>query len=80
MEGKPIRTEEPPELLAEMHAHVGLCRHCGGIVKMARSQETGKLMPDSCHCFFCGQRYFMEIADIDAWEAEQWDQKATVWQ
>lgn len=74
-----LRHEEPVELLPSMEGHCGTCRHCGGVVKMRRSHEDGSLLPEQCHCFGCGQRYRMEVIDIEAWEADQWLQKARKW-
>lgn len=73
-----IRSEEPAEELGGMHAHCGRCNYCTGVVKMERSEVDGKLLPERCFCFGCGQRYFMKIEeeDLTAWEIEQWDQKA----
>jgi hypothetical protein len=71
-----IRVSHPVEKLESMTAHSGDCSHCQGIVKMERDRQTFKLRPDRCRCFLCGQGYYMEIADIDAWERLQWKQKA----
>ena len=71
----PLRNREPSELLDAMHAHKGACTHCKGPVKMVLHPATYEPMPSNCICLFCGQRYYMEIADIDAWELEQWRQK-----
>ena len=70
-----LRCNEPRELLREMHAHKGVCTHCNGAVKMMRHYRSMKLMSHRCQCLFCGQRYYMEISDIDASELEQWRQK-----
>lgn len=76
---KMTRVNEPAELLEEMVAHVGECKHCGGIVKMMRKLETYALDPNACFCLYCGQPYFMEIENLYAWEMEQWKQKDTGW-
>lgn len=72
-----LRVNEEPELLKEMLAHSGECKYCGtnGLVKMVRDKDTFRLKPDQCYCVVCGQRYYMEIADLDAWELKQWQQK-----
>ena len=70
-----IRVNEPPERI-EMVAHSGECKYCGGVVKMTRDMNTGKLQPDNCYCLMCGQRYFVEInGSIKEWEIKQWMQK-----
>jgi hypothetical protein len=71
-----MRGNETPEKLNEMTAHEGKCRHCGSAVKMSRSKfYPYRLRPDCCFCILCGQRYWMEIENIKAWEREQWKQK-----
>jgi transcription elongation factor Elf1 len=65
-----------PMKLDSMYAHEGKCVLCGEIVKMLRHSITHRLKPDACYCLHCGQAYYMEIPDIDAWEVEQWNQKA----
>lgn len=62
--------------LDKMVAHVGKCEVCGReLVKMPRD-TNGKLLPQNCWCLACGQRYFMEIPNLEEWEHEQWKQKA----
>ena len=69
-------TKEPILKLESMHAHSGECVVCqNGIVKMMRDAGTFRLRPDWVSCLNCGQRYFMEIHDLDAWELQQWQQK-----
>lgn len=75
MEKLGTRRNEPPEKLEEMFAHEGICRYCNGPVKMWRDQKTLVLLPELCFCIVCSQKYFMEIDDLEAWEAEQWRQK-----
>lgn len=72
----PLRISEPPEFLAEMKAHKGVCKYCEfEFVKMPRDPRTGDLLPDKCWCIVCGQRYFMKIENIQVWELLQWKQK-----
>jgi hypothetical protein len=69
-----FRTEQPSEPIT-FHAHAGTCRYCvEGIVKMRRDPWTLALLPDQCRCLQCGQPYHVEVADLAAWEAEQWRQ------
>jgi hypothetical protein len=75
MENHIRRFNQPPEELASMYAHKGTCVHCGGMVKMLRDSKTGKINPDQCFCFGCGQHYYMLIDDIENWEKTQWEQK-----
>jgi hypothetical protein len=72
------RYKEPPEQLNEMHAHEGQCRYCKNVVKMYRDSVTYKLKPKECQCILCGQYYYMDIPDLDAWEKEQWQQKTSM--
>lgn len=70
-----IRVNEPSEEI-EMVAHSGVCKYCGGIVKMMRDTATFKLQPDNCHCLLCGQRYHVDVkGSIHEWELRQWGQK-----
>lgn len=75
MERLEIRLNKSPEHLKEMTAHTGKCVHCAGPVKMPRGKKM-ELLPEYCWCIQCGQRYFMKIDDINAWEIKQWEQKA----
>jgi len=71
------RFKEVPQKLNEMFAHEGKCTICGGPVKMYRDSNTYKLKPSECQCLHCGQYYYMEIENIDAWEKQQWQQKTS---
>lgn len=72
----PVRVHEKPERLDSMTAWRATCRYCGGDVSMSRDLDTLDLLPDHCRCLLCGQLYFMEIADIGAFELRQWKEKA----
>ena len=67
------RLDREPLLLESMKAHTGKCHYCDGPVKMPVMEA--KLETQKCFCLFCGQRYYMEIPDINAWVVEQWEQK-----
>jgi len=68
------RFSEPIELLESMYAHKGKCHYCEQeAVKMPVIES--KLDPKNCWCLFCGQRYYMEIEDLNKWAIEQWKQK-----
>jgi hypothetical protein len=75
----PIRKEKKMKKLEKMTAHKGVCDDCHGPVKMPRDEVTLELLPRKCFCLRCGQRYFMEIEDLEAWEVEQWQQKSSLY-
>lgn len=66
----------PPRKLEKMYAHTGECEDCKGPVKMMRDKASGDLLFHACWCLCCGQTYFMQIEDKEAWEKEQWRQKS----
>lgn len=70
-----IRDGKDPERLESMYAHKGKCLHCGNIVKIYVNEKTNRPDPLMCCCIRCGQRYYMEIEDMDKWLCEQWQQK-----
>lgn len=70
-----MRFDEPSETIT-FEAHTGACRYCGGIVKMCRDPKTFRLLPSRCLCLQCGQPYHVVTDDLEAWERQQWDQKA----
>lgn len=74
---KPYRGDQEVEELKEMNAWEGECKYCGdkGMIKMARDPSNAmKLAPDRCQCRLCGQRYFMVIDDLGAFEKRQWSE------
>jgi hypothetical protein len=70
-----MRKDSPKEFLHQMIAHSGKCIYCEGVVKMTRHRITCELDPKKCFCLQCGQKYWMDILDIEEWEREQWRQK-----
>jgi hypothetical protein len=58
-----------------MKAWKGVCKYCGGVVKMLRDSKSQELAPDSCVCFRCLQGYHMQIENMESFEKEQWEQK-----
>lgn len=75
-EDPPLRVETKLEKI-NFHAHSGECKYCGGIVKMARDQETLQLVLDGCWCLKCGQRYFVKTQmTVEKFDMLQWRQKS----
>jgi uncharacterized protein with PIN domain len=72
-----LRVDAPSEPIT-FFGHRADCRYCnGGIVKMRRG-PLAQLLPRQCWCLQCGQPYHVEVKpeDLDAWDMEQWRQKA----
>ena len=71
-----IRARQPKEEIT-FYAHAGVCKYCGGIVKMPRDDKY-ELEPDKCWCLLCGQPYYVNVnkgIDLGLWEDKQWNQK-----
>lgn len=77
-----FRGHDAHVLLKEMHGHSGVCLFCPdgqGTVKMRReNEEPFRLIPNACWCLLCGQSYFMEISDLEAFDRDQWIEKQTM--
>ncbi len=57
-------------------AHSGKCTECDdGLVKMSRDPKTFELQPDNCLCLNCGQKYHVEVENLEKFEEDQWIQK-----
>jgi hypothetical protein len=71
------RGDEKPERIKELVGFKGECKYCGdmGLVQIFRNMKTLALEFDRCYCLLCGQRYFIEVEDVKAWEEKQWQQK-----
>ena len=73
-----VRTFKKPYPLAEsdFYAHRASCRFCTtGRVMMHRDVATRELRPDWCWCINCNQPYTCKVADIEAFETAQENQR-----
>ena len=55
------RRKKKKERLEDFRGFRGTCKHCYGPVNMRVKGDASKLIPDECYCFYCGQRYYVEI-------------------